>query len=125
MYFDYLMKTTYQPESVALEGLYQEIQATYYKKEQTSDARQEMRRQFFATDGTLQRYLQLLTQKDNAYDILSNFLSILKERKDWELQFMLNFCMRQDEHYTDVPYDKLLIEVEQFVNNMKQSVEAR
>jgi hypothetical protein len=111
----HLQKTTYQPHSFVLEALFQELQLKYYMSEQTLQARQALSHQFFAQDGILQKNIKFLLQKPDARGNVQNLLNILRRREDWELQFVLNYFLRDGEHYTDKPYQHLLRTVEHFL----------
>lgn len=116
----YLKETTYHPHSVALEGLYQELQLGYYQSDQTPEARQVLREKFFVKNGILQKYLDILKNKSDAHDILANFMKVVQEGRDWELQFALNFFLREDQ-YNNEPYEDMLKEVKIFLEKRSES----
>lgn len=111
----YVQETNYHFDSVTLEALFQELQLGYYTSDQTAQSRQILAQQFFAQDGIVQKYLDILLHKPDTYDSLQNLLHILQRQDDWEFQFTLNFFLRRSDHYTDEPYQRLLHAVEQFI----------
>ena len=119
LYEEYLRETSYYTHSVALEALYQELQYKYYDGDQTLEARKALLNAFFNKDGILQKYLNMLVRKEEKYDILKNLQDVLQKGKDWEFRFTLNFFMRRDEHYTDEPYQRLLQEIDRFMNSFQ------
>lgn len=104
----------YRSESIAIEGLYQELQLGYYQGEQTLNDRAALRDRFFAGGGILERYLSKLIEKPDAPDIKANFEAALKdEHNDWEFQFAINFFLR-GEQYTNEPYEEIIRQTESF-----------
>lgn len=120
VYKEYLQETTYQVHFVVMELLYQNLQYEYYASDQAIEARKVLDESFFRENGILETSLKLLLgKKEFSYDILQNLKDILQRGIDWEFRFTLNFFLRK-EHYTDEPYQRLLKEVENFINTHQQ-----
>lgn len=113
IYEDDLKTVGCEPETIAIEGLYQELRYGYCSGGSTIENRKDLRDEFFAPDGTLDRYLGLLAgQNELAFeDTRRNLLNALKE--DWEFRFSINFFLRRD-YYDDKPYEQMRRVIEQF-----------
>lgn len=113
IYKEYLkrIKISSHLHLIALEALYQEMHYKYYHSEQTIEDRKKLYDKFFQE--ILYYYLNLLSTKDK--NSVFSLREIFQSETDWEFRFILNFFLRK-EHYTDVPYQRLLSEVDNFIN---------
>lgn len=113
IYEDDLKTIGREPETIAIEGLYQELRYGYCRNESTLEKRKTLRDEFFAPDGALDRYLRRLCGHNEAAfeDTRRNLLNALKA--DWEFRFSINFFLRGN-YYDDEPYKQMCEAIEKF-----------
>ena len=121
IYEEYLKKTSHRPDIVLMEALYQELQLSYYRSDQNTEARQALLQDFFKSDGILHKYLQIIIQKPEFYEIIREIRDAIESREDWEFESAINFFLRQSDHYTDEPYEKLKRELNTFLETVSSS----
>lgn len=110
IYKQHLQTAISQPEQIALEGLYQELQAGYYQGDKTLQARKSLSALFFDEKGILYLYLKELAAKSDP-DAIANFKKLLQnEDINWEFQFAMNFYLRETQYCND-PYEKFCNQV--------------
>ncbi len=114
IYLHQLGNSPRDPEVMALEGLYQELQLGYYRT-QTLSARQVLRKTFFdPQNGILHHYLKKLKNKLDSLDTLTiraSFLELIAA--DWEFCFAVNFYLR-GESFNNELCEQVRTQIEEF-----------
>ncbi|CAK8714208.1 hypothetical protein GCAAIG_03555 [Candidatus Electronema halotolerans] len=106
-----LQNSISRPEIIAIEGMYQELQLGCSDNPAN---REKLYCHFFADDGILRNYLELLIKYPDGVDNIINLKSRLEdEKREWEFRFMVNFCLR-GEQFNEEPYEQLCKQIEKF-----------
>lgn len=116
------LQNDYYAQIIALESLFISLQLGYYRyddryhllREPKLDERKVLKDNFFSSNSTLIKYLEVLAKKPNAPDIFADFMVALE--KDKEFVFTLNYYLRQDTYNSD-PYQELQSHLKQFKAN--------
>ncbi len=119
-----LQQTISRPEIIAVEGIYQELQVEYHQEEQPLKTKQALQEKFFAKDGILYEYLELLANRPDATDSIADLIRLLEDgNRNWEFRFVINFFLKAENQYNEEPYQHMLAQVKAFFNRIEEKEE--